>query len=549
MRSDIEDDISDEDEGQSPFDIQEVVLFGILRSRVLVLACGLFGVAGGLLWGASQPNTYRSDAKLLLRIGQREQLNIEGLIDNPGARENRPTIEDELHLLRDDRILREVVAELGADYILAPPDPGRFDTDATPLHVQVMHQLQSLLIQLQGGGPAGGLPDGTSVEQAAVEVLKRSTFLRPEFGSNVISVSHTTTSPDKAKRIVDALVDAYIRRHRDHFSVGERIAPMRNKLEMAENRVEGARTALTDHVLACMLINIEVQGPTLLAEYADLEAKIFDSETELQENRAALIAIEAQLKVTPPREEVLTSRVNIPNPVYEAKLAEYQSLSSQRQALTSDATLTMAERLRREADYDARLTAAKLDLDKIPRVVQDPSVQPEERDNPLYPILQQRKVELEIADRALGTRIQLYQAQVQAKREQIEVLRVCTDLHARMQVDIAHEQGALDEMKSRFTNYEVLYEIDQQGDANLSALQRANVPTDKEGPSRGKMLIAGIIGGTGLGVGLALLRQLTERLLRYPRGAARALGLPNLVVVPELRSARGLKREVLGRGQ
>ena len=548
MRSDIEDDISDEDEGQSPFDIQEVVLFGILRSRVLVLACGLFGVAGGLLWGASQPNTYRSDAKLLLRIGQREQLNIEGLIDNPGARENRPTIEDELHLLRDDRILREVVAELGADYILAPPDPGRFDSDATPLHVQVMHRLQSLLIQLRGGGPAGGLPDGTSLEQAAVEVLKRSTFLRPEFGSNVISVSHTTTSPDKAKRIVDALVDAYIRRHRDHFSVGERIAPMRNKLQMAENRVEEARSALTDHVLECSLINIDVQGPELLTERATLEADIFASQTELDENRQRLVVIDERLKVTRPRIEVSVGE-NIPNPEYEATRTEYQNVQQLRQALTTDPSLTMAERLRREAEYDTQQQELLERLKSIPRLIRDPSVQPEERDNPEYAFLRQQKTELEIADRAIATRIQHYQARLQAKREQIEVLRVCTDLHARMQVDIAHEQGALDEMKSRFTRYEVLNEIDQQGEANLTALQRANLPTDKEGPSRGKMLIAGIIGGTGLGVGLALLRQLTERLLRYPRGAARALGLPNLVVVPELRSARGLKREVLGRGQ
>lgn len=546
MRSDIEDDISDEDEGQSPFDIQEVVLFGILRSRVLVLACGLFGVAGGLLWGASQPNTYRSDAKLLLRIGQREQLNIEGLIDNPGARENRPTIEDELHLLRDDRILREVVAELGADYILAPPDPGRFDSDATPLHVQVMHQLQSLLIQLRGGGSGGGVSDGTSLEQTAVEVLKRSTFLRPEFGSNVISVSHTTTSPDKAKRIVDALVDAYIRRHRDHFSVGERIAPMRAKLEMAENRVEKARTALTEHVSDCNLINIEVQGEAWLTEQATLESDIFSSRTQLAENRQRLAVIDEQLKVTPPRIEVAVGE-NIPNPEYEAIRAEYQSVQEMRQALTTDASLTMAERLRREAEYDTRQQKLLERLNSTQRTI--PSVQPEERDNPRYAFLQQQKTELEINDRALGTRIQLYQNQLQAVGERIKVLRVCTDLHARMQVSIAHEQDAYDEMKSRFNRYEVLNEIDQQGEANLSALQRGNLPTDKEGPSRGKMLIAGIIGGTGLGVGLALLRQLTERLLRYPRGAARALGLPNLVVVPELRSARGLKREVLGRGQ
>ena len=549
MRSDIDDDVSDEDGGQASFDVQEVVLFGILRSRVLVLVCGLFGFAGGLLMGASQPNTYRSDAKLLLRIGQREQLNIEGLIDNPGARENRPTIEDELHLLRDDRILREVVAELGADYILAPPDPGRFDSDATSLHVQVMHQLQSLLIQLRGGGSGGGARGGPAMEQAAVDLLKRSTNLRPEFGSNVISVSHTTTAPDKAQRIVNALVDAYIRRHREHFSVIERIAPMRNKMEMAENRVEDARTKLTRHVSECMLIDIGIQGEKLLTQHADLRADIFDSRTKLEENREQLIVIEARLKVTPPREEVLTSGVNIPNPQYEVKLVEFQGLSALRQALTTDNTLTMAERLRREAEYDTRLVALRADLDRIPRVVRDPTVQPEERDNPLYPILQQRKVELEITDRALGTRIQLLQAELQAVGEQIEVLRVCTDLHARMQVDIGREQSAYDEMAFKFNQYEVLAEIDQQGEADLTALQRGNLPSEKEGPARAKILFAGIIGGAGFGVGLALLRQLGDRLLRYPRGAARALGVPSLVVVPELRSARGLKRNLLGKAQ
>ncbi len=540
MRNELEEDPSSDDGSATAFDLQEVVIFGLLRSRITVLMCGLAGFLGGLLWGASQPNTYRSDAKLLLRIGEREQVTSESVLGPPNARETRPTMEDELHLLRDERILKEVVAELGADYILAPPDPSRFDSDETPLHVLVMHQLQSLMIAMRAGSPEGAVEPGPGMERTAVQSLRFATSLRAEFGSNVISVSHTTTAPEKAQRITNALVDAYIRRHREHFSVQRRVDPLKDKLSAVENRVDQARLVKKTHIADCGLVAIDSQGELLVRERENLRAELFAAETQLRENAALLEGLAALLARTPPRESVLISSRTVPNPEYSALEADYNALLQRKRDLASQ-RLVASERLKRENDLDIDITDLLARMRTTPREVSDGQEIREERDNPLYPSLVSQQSQLQVAERGLRTRIENYVAELERVQERYKVWQVCTDLHERMDQEIRREQAAFEDIAANFNRMELLAGIDLQGETNLSVLQHGSLPADKEGPARAKLLIAGILGGLMLGCALAIGRQLIEPRVRYPGGAARILGLPSLDVVPELRTARELK--------
>jgi len=96
------------DDDSSSVNVKELLVFGLARSRYLVLFLVLLGAAGGVLVAAMEPNTYSSTAKLILRVGQREKMNAEvgtGLVDVQGG-SSRSTVHmsDEMHLLNDPAI-------------------------------------------------------------------------------------------------------------------------------------------------------------------------------------------------------------------------------------------------------------------------------------------------------------------------------------------------------------------------------------------------------------------------------------------------------------
>lgn len=540
MRNEPLDDRQADDDESPAFDVRETVWFGVLRSRGLVLAFALIGFGAGLLWGASQPNTYLSQAKLLLRIGEREQVTSEALVAGERARESQPTIEDELHLLRDKRIFEEVVADLGVDYVLSPADPARYDADDTPLHVHLMHQLQALLIA-QRASVSGAGNSGVDRVRDAIRLLERDTDIGAEFGSNVISVRHTSTSPEKAKRITDALVEACIRRHREHFSIERRLEPMLDKLSQQENQLVTARQQRATHIENCGLIDIETQGELLWTELDSYQTAHALAEIERNENRQRLEVLRRQLASTPRLENVAFSTRQAPNPQYAA-LEERQRLLNGQKIDLQQREMPRMQRDQLERQLDEQIKSVRDDLAKTPREIVDTGEVTEQRENPLYPDLKRDIAALEVTDQGLASRLHGLQENIARVRERIETLRVCTDLHEEMNSSIRRYQVAFEEMEIGYNRLESLAMIDERGETNLSVLQNGSLPLEKQGPRRARLLLMGLVAGGLLGVGAAVMRQLTDPRLRYPRGAARILGIPALGVVPELKSARQLPR-------
>ncbi len=137
-------DLRDERDASGPgLDLQRLLVRGVARSLPWVLLLILLGAGTGLALGLLQPNRYVSNAKLFLRMGAREQLTSESLVDlDERQRTPPPTMVDELQMLADVALFERVARELGPRVLLAPADPARDDGPLTPLPVRWMHGLQ-----------------------------------------------------------------------------------------------------------------------------------------------------------------------------------------------------------------------------------------------------------------------------------------------------------------------------------------------------------------------------------------------------------------------
>ena len=73
---------------------------------------------------------------------------------------------------------------------------------------------------------------------------------------------------------------------------------------------------------------------------------------------------------------------------------------------------------------------------------------------------------------------------------------------------------------------------------DVRILDRAVPPQDPTGNLTPRLLLAGLLGGVGLGLGLAILLDRFDRRVRYPEQISDELGLPILGAIPHVRAGR-----------
>jgi uncharacterized protein involved in exopolysaccharide biosynthesis len=293
----LDQDFHDEfglDERGSLSKLQETILFGAARYWMLILIFVIGGTAIGLYLGASKPNIYLSSAKLLFKPGGRELFTEESLAGVTPQREQRQWMEDEIHMLTDRAVFRSVVEEIGPTDLLEPSDPKRYDDEHTALPVRWMHELQAYLIRAED--IEGDLVDLNEEEQIlfATEVLIQDTVVFPNTGSNVISVLHSSTSPEKAQYVTAKLVRAFIDRHKDQFSLDRYLPDYEESVKEARTRYLAASTDLDKYVEEKGISDLELEISSGTESLADLKELLTTTQADLKGKQREL-AVQEQI--------------------------------------------------------------------------------------------------------------------------------------------------------------------------------------------------------------------------------------------------------------
>ena len=64
------------DEPKNPFDLKVLVLYALARFKNQIIALGVLGAIFGLIFGASQPNSYAVMTRLRLKPSVRQLLSL-----------------------------------------------------------------------------------------------------------------------------------------------------------------------------------------------------------------------------------------------------------------------------------------------------------------------------------------------------------------------------------------------------------------------------------------------------------------------------------------
>ncbi len=518
------------DEGSAPR-----ASFGraVLRSLPWVVCLIVLGAAIGVLIGLAQPNRYVSTAKLTLRMGAREQLTSESLLDfdeRPHA--TTPTMFDELAMLSDVAIFERVAKTLGPDMVLAPADPERDDGPSTAFPIRAMHALQAWISRNRTASSES--PEKTL--RAATRSLFENTTVVNEPGSSVILVSTTSSSSTLARSIVDALSAAFIARHREQFSIETLLAKTRTEAADVKRARDETAAASVAQISTGRIAELETQVPRVELEVASLEGDVFEAGVRREEIARQREALSGRLKGIPSEVEIRRPRVMIPNEEYETQLSLKRSLLAQKGELSIQ-NRPSEETRRRDKEFDNQLAKVDEKLAALPKTIAQGS---EMEANASHAAMEAQIINLEVEDEGLSVKQGLLSTRLDAKRGEATELekRLLTANSLRKDLTTSRdaEQTRYSRVLSRLSSLESLENIDASEGANLRVLQAPTLELESVGPKRAKLLFEGLFAGIFAATAFAILRQRFERRLRYPESFELARGVPVLAVVPRLAS-------------
>lgn len=516
-------------------------------------------VGGVGLWTLYGPKTYRSDAKLFVRLG-RESVTLDPTATTGqvvSVTESRESEMNSIYEMLHNRALFEAVAlEVGPEEILGLP---RHDgktivavavadgADAAPAEASAAEStlgqqaaalgrraVASLMSAARGAENATA--DALLVDRA-VRKLETSLHLAAVRKSSIISVSCDANSPQLAQRITQALIDRYLEQHArmnriqgSHDFFTEQTRFLSDDLRQREEELRDLKNQLN-------IGSLDLQRELLLRRLGDTEIELRQTEAEIASTEAHVAALRERLTELPAMlvKEETTGHANqaadeMRNQLYTLQLKEAELLTKYQE------DYYLVQNIRRQ------IAEAKAILDRE----SDPRTQVTRSTNRLHE-------ELQLAMLTAQSQLAREKAKSQALGEQLAAGRKELETLNSNAVRLTELQRELELQDVKYRKYADNLEqarIDQALETNrISNINMVQPPTLALKPVKPKKLMnlaLGLAMGVLGAVGLALVAEQLDPTIGTPEAAEELTGAPTVAQVPH---SRELIRTLVARGK
>lgn len=550
-----------------------LVLHGVARAPFTIVALTILGAVAAFATAFSAPNMYASVGMILVRMGAREAQTPESAIDpSIEVRGTTAATADELLLLKDPSLSERVVELVGARRILAQIDPRHQDSGSTPVHIRWAHELQARLLGLPGEGSVPQTvedqPPSRLMISAAVERVSRGTTITIQRGSNTIMVEAVHGDPAVAQRIAATYIDVFQDRHREFYGTGSRFTFVAERLREANERYQAAQQVMIERKEADGIYDLSSKLEQLTLDLQEWEGLDREDRVQISSLDRQIEVTDRQLveKATGPTdslpsspeestEDEPTSTADVDTQPHSTAqdsstlLRQLSTATTRLEALTDEYATTSAyyqsesrklgekiNSLKAQIELAGAAERARFARSGVEPVSGAPVSMPAD---PVLTELVSRQLDL-IRQREAVEAVRSARFEI-AKTQRVEFDRLLT-LEAdyeRLGQDVKESGARAAQLEQAFSQFQTLQMIDtDERMANLMITQQPYLPTAKAGPDRTKILLGGPLAGLALGIGLAVLRQLLDRRVRYPKETEQTLGLAVLAVTPDVRHWR-----------
>ena len=322
-------------------------------------------------------------------------------------------------------------------------------------------------------------------------LLQKKLDVKPSRESNVISINYTGPDPDFAAAVANAFAQAYI-----DVNLDLRLAPARQYATFFDAQTKAARDKLEVAQKALSAYQ-QKNGITSVDERLDFET------ARLNETSSQLTGIEGQ--TTDSQSKRSNVRSDTVAEVMQSSLINGLKMDIARvESKLTESSINLGKNHPQTQRTESELATLKTQLEAETRKITS-SIET------TYQVGKQREKQLKSALSSQKRKV----LKINKQRDELNVLRR----------DIESAQRAFEMVSQRASQTNIESQTNQ---TNIAVLNPASAPTEASKPRVFLNVLVSIFLGTLLGVGLALMLELSQRYVRSAQDLADALELPVL---------------------
>lgn len=484
------------------------------------------------------PDSYRSEAKLLVQVG-RETVSLdptamigEQTLDPRTTWENE--LNSELEIAKSDELRRMVVQTIGADEVLRKAASGAEVAQRPPAEPGAMSRgIQGAKRWVAGLAeewlPATGRP--LSEEDRAVLAINSRLDVRLVPDSSVIKIAYEASSPQLAQRVVATLIahylDKHLEVHQTHGSLeffSQETARLERELAQREDELRKLKNEAG-------VASLEEQRRVLIERAGSLDQEIAESEAAIVSGEARVASFERLLvEGGLPSMVVLQETTRLVTPALDLLHQRLDELRLQERALLQD----FAPDSRRVQAVREQIALAEEMLQRdVPSLTEKT-----EGTNTARQTVFVELVSEQAANAAMRAKVTELRAQRSGIRAQLATLNDQELSFKQMTRRIADLETQYQRQKNNLEQVRVDQALQMEKISNISVLQPATLPLTSERMGKKNILLLGAILGLAAALGLAFVVDFLDQSVRSPEDVLRRLRLPALASIPRTRALR-----------
>ncbi len=513
------------------------VLFGH-KKKMLAFMILLFGVIA--IKTLTQPPTYRSDAKLLLRVG-RENVSLDPTAtigEVVGINRSYDwEVNSELEILKSREIAERVVDELGTGLLLhgpkaAPPDSDKALAVVKPAD-DALRTVKDTLDVVAGSpeklASSLGLSEPVNEREKAVRKLADNVKVTALQNTSVIDVSYNEQSPETARTVLEKFIQAYLEKHLAVYCMANSQQFFERQVSQLQAKLTEAQKELQNLKDKTGISDLTRQREVMVNGIGMLERNVVEAEAELVASDAKIAGIQ----------HILT---DVPETVVLEELSGFSDYGA-------DLMRTELYKLRvQQKDIESKYRPDSRPLDTIRQQVQQGSeILEKEQDKPNRTEVRRgvnnTRQQMQLALLTEQSTVAGLQRKLDKMRTQLVEAKGNLKGLNQFENDTTRLEREIKLLETSYGQYFTKLEearIDQalKGDriSNVSILQAATLPVTPIGPGKVIRLALGLLLAIVGGVAFAFFCEYLDHSIKTPEDVHEKLQLPTLASIPQARA-------------
>ena len=490
------------------------------------------------------PEVYRSEAKLLVRLG-RENVTLDPTVTTGQIININQSYEKEVNLeleiLKSRELVENVVDSIGPDAFLKHPARKLFAIGADDKVIRkTTPEALNEVKKSQSSSERFNLVKQSEDRDKAVLQVMKNLEAKARKDSSIISISYKAESPMLAQNVIATLIDYYLEKHiavhqtpGSHQFFLQQANQLRSKLALSEEELRNLRDESG-------ISSIEEQQQVIFSRITALEGQTGAAEAELAACQAKIQGLQKMLPNIP---EVLVIQETTGFPDHAVDLMRAKLYELQLKEL--DLLSKFSEGSQQVQMVRQEITEARRLLEK--EIAKTGRIEVSKGVNTAYTQTQAALFAEQADLPSLQAKDEKLREQLTTAKERLKTLNETELKITRLKREISIEESNYRRYVDNLEQGRIDRALESEKISNIGVVQHATLPTSPVPQRRMLYLALGLFVGFFGAIGLAFFFEYIDHSIRTPEEVKEKLLLPTLASIPRVRVNRihptGRRRE------